>query len=281
MDQGINLQCIRCKKEFQRKLHLEQHMRTHTGQKPYTCELCRKQFSIKCNLKQHLKRHLKPRPVEETFPCSYEGCKFSTTRKVTLVLHESAHRPETNVANIPSNDQKIKIRWCTICEKHFKYVSSFNRHMTSHKGERAFQCDICSKAFIQKDHLKTHMKTHLREKAPFCFQNTEQNQRTSCGEKNENRDTFERPSTSSQTAATIESGEIASEEIIFTWDKCEEFLENVDIDAEIMQLERDSQVELFAEFETKENNPQCQFCQQKFNEEESLKEHETKYHRSQ
>jgi hypothetical protein len=50
--------CPECGKQFRQKAILNQHFRIHLGAKPYCCYLCRKSFAQRAVLDQHLKTHL-------------------------------------------------------------------------------------------------------------------------------------------------------------------------------------------------------------------------------
>lgn len=46
-----------CDSAFCRKPYLEVHMRTHTGERPFSCDLCAKRFSQKSSLNTHKRIH--------------------------------------------------------------------------------------------------------------------------------------------------------------------------------------------------------------------------------
>jgi len=45
-----HLKCFFCCKYFQMTMHLESHMRNHTGERPFECSLCRQFFKTKGHL---------------------------------------------------------------------------------------------------------------------------------------------------------------------------------------------------------------------------------------
>lgn len=61
-------------------------MNTHTGNRPYVCQVCHKDFASKYTFKAHEKTHLeRPRP----FSC--DKCQKSFLTQANLQQHERTH----------------------------------------------------------------------------------------------------------------------------------------------------------------------------------------------
>ena len=67
-----NKTCSNCGKKFQSLSKLQQHIRAHTGEKPFPCDRCPSKFSHKGHLEIHMRRHTKDKP----FACNLCSSRF-------------------------------------------------------------------------------------------------------------------------------------------------------------------------------------------------------------
>jgi predicted RNA-binding Zn-ribbon protein involved in translation (DUF1610 family) len=146
-DIDIQHTCDTCTKAFPSKSKLMNHVRVHTGDKPYTCGTCRKSFADKSNLMKHMKFHADDKP----FLC--DTCGKSFIQKSDLTKHVRVHTGDTPFP-------------CDTCGKTFSQRGSLVRHMKVHTDDKPFSCDTCGKTFIQKSHLIYHVRVHTGAK-PF------------------------------------------------------------------------------------------------------------------
>ncbi|XP_060067326.1 zinc finger protein 91-like [Ylistrum balloti] len=82
--------CEVCNKMFGEKQDHERHMRTHTGEKPYSCEICEKTFADKSNLRSHIRNHNGDRSKKCQI-CG-KGFMFNRDLKKHMVSHNNKAR---------------------------------------------------------------------------------------------------------------------------------------------------------------------------------------------
>lgn len=78
-------QCQYCSYTTSFTTNLQNHERTHTGERPYSCSYCSLSFTQKGSLRSHILTHTGEKP----FPCPY--CNYRSSRKTTLRAHVCAH----------------------------------------------------------------------------------------------------------------------------------------------------------------------------------------------
>ncbi|XP_014438968.1 zinc finger protein 329-like, partial [Tupaia chinensis] len=133
--------CAECGKCFKRNSSLVLHYRTHTGEKPYSCNECGKSFSKNYNLIVHQRIHTGEKP----YKCNKCGKAFSDGSALTQ--HQRIHTGE-------------KPYECLECGKTFNRNSSLILHQRTHTGEKPYRCNECGKPFTDISHLTVCAQLH-------------------------------------------------------------------------------------------------------------------------
>ncbi|XP_078502454.1 zinc finger protein Gfi-1 [Lissotriton helveticus] len=142
--------CIKCSKVFSTPHGLEVHVRrSHSGTRPFACEICGKTFGHAVSLEQHKAVHSQ----ERSFDCKICGKSFkrSSTLSTHLLIHSDT-RPYP----------------CQYCGKRFHQKSDMKKHTFIHTGEKPHKCQVCGKAFSQSSNLITHSRKHTGFKPFGC-----------------------------------------------------------------------------------------------------------------
>lgn len=135
--------CNLCSKDFSTNWNLQMHKWTHASRssKPFKCKQCKSAFYMLSSYQAHVRSHGNIRP----YTCNYCGRQF--IRKYNCIRHVKEH--ENN-----------KSYCCAVCNKTFHRSYYLTEHMRTHTGVKPFTCHICSKTSSTKSNHNKHVRTH-------------------------------------------------------------------------------------------------------------------------
>lgn len=126
--------CGVCGKGFKKLVHVHNHLRTHTGERPFQCHSCGKTFASLANLSRHQLTHTGVRPYQ----CLDCGKRF--TQSSNLQQHRRLHLRPVAFARAPrlpiTGLYNKSPYYCGTCGRWFRAMAGLRLHQRVHARAR-------------------------------------------------------------------------------------------------------------------------------------------------
>jgi len=177
--------CSRCNLECSSRYHLRTHERTHTGDRPYGCNVCGRRFNRPYEWKVHVLKHAtngRHKEVARAFEQNLElGMEKVNGDPGVQSLRPPLPQRYFDIDKPPPKDDANRPFQYAICFKAFATNFILTAHLKTHLNARHV-CDMCDASYTRKFKLQAH-----REKV-HGVSSHEESDRNTDGEKESESD---------------------------------------------------------------------------------------------
>lgn len=161
--EGKPFSCAFCRLDFEKRSNHDRHMRGHTKENPYVCQICLEEFPFP----HHLGDHKKIAHLGESIKCRY--CSRRFVRMSTCRNHERlVHKKDYEACNNKGLARREVCYNCMFCKMTFNSRIVFRLHMHRHTDKMRYDCTLCPMQFYVKHRYDMHLRKHNNHGHKVC-----------------------------------------------------------------------------------------------------------------